>query len=418
MRILFLTDNFPPETNAPATRTFEHCTEWVKQGKDVTVITCFPNFPTGKIYAGYKNKLYQKEEINGIKVIRVWSYMRPNKGFLTRILDYASFGVMAIFASLFVKTDIIIATSPQFFTAVGGYFAALFKRRPWIMEVRDLWPESIQAVGALKEGKILTFLERIELFLYEKSTKIIVNSSAFKKNMVARGISASKITTIENGVDLHKFKPKEKNKVLLQSIGLTNKFVVGYIGTHGMAHQLDFILKAARNVNGNTHFLFIGNGAKREKLLALKEELDLKNVTMLDSVSKEEVPDYLSLLDLGLVNLKKSDTFKTVIPSKIFENAAMQKPILLGVEGIAKKIVQQFDAGLAFEPENEIDFIAQLNRFQSNKQLLQTKKVGCQLLAKHFDRKRLAVAMLSEIELILQPGWQKDRKKNLSLDPK
>ena len=143
-KILFITDNFPPEVNAPASRTYDHCKEWVKAGADVTVITCAPNFPQGKVYEGYKNKIYQKESIDGIKVIRVWSYIVPNCGFIKRTLDYISFSITAFIAGLFIKTDIIIATSLQFFVALTGRALSRVKRPPWIMEVRDLWPESIR----------------------------------------------------------------------------------------------------------------------------------------------------------------------------------------------------------------------------------------------------------------------------------
>ena len=170
MRILFLTDNFPPEVNAPATRTYEHCREWVKSGVAVTVITCAPNFPKGKVFQGYKNKLYQKEIIDGIRIIRVWSYMAANKGLIKRTLDYISFAVMAFFAGLPIKCDIIVGTSPQFFTAISSRFLSFFKRKPWVMEVRDLWPESIVAVGALKkDSRIYKFLKWIEKSLYKSA---------------------------------------------------------------------------------------------------------------------------------------------------------------------------------------------------------------------------------------------------------
>ena len=149
MKILFLTDNFPPEVNAPATRTYEHCREWIRQGAEVTVITCTPNFPQGKVYKGYTNKPYQQEMMDGIHVIRVWSYITANEGFIKRTLDYISFSVTSFLAGLFQQADIIIATSPQFFTALSGRTLSFWKRKPWIMEVRDLWPESIKTVGAM-----------------------------------------------------------------------------------------------------------------------------------------------------------------------------------------------------------------------------------------------------------------------------
>jgi len=170
MHILFLSDNFPPEVNAPASRTFEHCREWVKLGHQVTVVTCAPNFPSGKVFGGYENKLWQQEVMDGIRVIRVWSYITANEGFLKRVLDYVSYMAMAVLASFFVrKVDVVIGTSPQFFTACAAYLVGLCKRCPWVFELRDLWPESIRAVGAMKESRVLDWLEKLELFLYRKA---------------------------------------------------------------------------------------------------------------------------------------------------------------------------------------------------------------------------------------------------------
>ena len=180
-RILFLTDNFPPEVNAPATRTYEHAREWVNKGIEVTVITCAPNFPKGQLFKGYRNHLSQTEYIDEIRVIRVWSFIRPNKGFALRIIDYISFAVTSFVRGLFVKTDIIVATSPQFFTAISGYLLSLVRRRPWIMEVRDIWPEAIASLGQLKEDSLIyRILENIELALY-RSAKRHVQSPAIEQ---------------------------------------------------------------------------------------------------------------------------------------------------------------------------------------------------------------------------------------------
>ncbi len=396
MKILFLTDNFPPEVNAPATRTYEHVKEWVEQGADVTVITCAPNFPHGKVYSGYRNKFFQKEQIEGINVIRVWSYIVANEGFLKRILDYISFAFMAFGAGLFVKTDIIVATSPQFFTAVAGRWLSFFKRRPWVMEVRDLWPESIKAVGAMSgDSKVFAFLEWVELRLYKKAKRIVVVTDTFKKKIVERGIRQDKINVVKNGVLLDKFRPMEKDPVLLKKYALDEKFIVGYIGTHGLAHGLDFILKSAGKLDENILIILLGDGAEKAKLVALKEKLGVKNVLMLPFVSKGEIKNYISLLDVALVNLKKSDTFKTVIPSKLFENAAMGKPILLGVEGESKKIIEAYHAGLCFEPENEADFLKKLNVLVRDREVFDSCVAGCFQMAKDFNRKELATDMLN-----------------------
>lgn len=397
MRILFLTDNFPPEVNAPASRTFEHCREWVQKGMEVTVITCAPNFPQGKIYEGYKNKLYQKEIIEGITVIRVWSYITANEGFMKRVLDYISFAIMATLAALFRKFDLIIATSPQFFTAVAGYAVSVLKRKPWIMEVRDLWPESIKAVGAMKEGRTYQYLEKLELFLYKKAKKVVVVTDSFSENLVQRGVPVEKIVVVKNGVLLDQFQPSEKNSALVRSLGLEGKFVVAYLGTHGMAHALDFIIRSAANLPHQVSILFIGDGAEKERLIALKKELKADNVHLLPSVPKNEIGNYISVSDVALVNLRKSDTFKSVIPSKIFENAAMMKPVLLGVEGESKAIIEKYQAGVCFEPENTAAFEAALGAIMQPENYLHFQE-GCTALAKDFNRKSLAQKMLDEIQ--------------------
>ncbi|MBS4072732.1 MAG: glycosyltransferase family 4 protein [Algoriphagus sp.] len=397
MRILFITDNFPPEINAPANRTYEHCREWVRLGAEVTVITCFPNFPKGKVFDGYKNSWRKEEVIDGIRVIRVWSYISANNGFLKRILDYISFGVSSFLNGLFVKTDLIIGTSPQFFSAMSAWQLGLFKLKPWVMEVRDLWPESIVAVGAMKDKRLIRFLEWIEMMMYRSATQIIVVTETFQKKITARGIDRNKIFVFKNGVDLSKYFPGNKPKNLEKQLGLQGKMVFAYIGTHGMAHGLEFILNQAKKfqvTHDDIHFLFLGDGAKKESLVKKATEENISNVTFLDSVGKDEVLNYLQLMDIALVNLIKSDTFLDVIPSKIFEAAAVQKPILLGLEGETKEIIETYGAGLCFEPENEKDFIKKVLEFYDSREDLELFKLGCRKLAYDFERKRIAKNML------------------------
>lgn len=413
MKILFLTDNFPPESNAPASRTYEHCVEWVKAGAEVTVITCAPNFPEGKVFPGYKNKLYQQEMMNGIKVIRVWTYITPNRGMTKRILDYISFCVSGFLGSLLVRTDVIVATSPQLFTALAGYGASLFKGKPWVMEVRDLWPESIKAVEAMRESLVLKLIDQLVMFLYKKATRIVVVTDSFKPRIAACGVNDSKIKVVKNGVLLDQFQPQEKEESLLNGLGLEGKFIVAYIGTHGMAHKLDFILECAGLVKDpDIHFLFIGAGAMKNRLQRQVEELQLTNVTMLDAVPKEEVVRYIAISDVSLINLRKSSTFTKVIPSKIFENAAMAKPILLGVEGEAQSIIESYKAGLCFEPENQQDFLEKLHRIRSDQEAYRNLQEGCLDLARAFDRTVLARRMYEVLEFTLAaPALTTDEEK-------
>jgi len=401
MRLLFLTDNFPPEVNAPATRTYEHCREWVRAGVDVTVITCAPNFPEGEVYDGYKNKLISKQTIDGIKAIRVWSYITANEGLLKRSLDYFSFAITSFTAGLTVKSDLIVATSPQFFTALSGRWLGFFKRIPWVMEVRDLWPESIKTVGAMEEGRLLKWLEKLELSLYKSARKIIPVTDSFKKNLVERGVPAEKIKVIKNGANLELYKTQESDVSLRKKLNLEGEFVIGYVGTHGLAHKLDFILQCANEFSDqNIHFVFLGSGAKKQELISLSAQLGNTNVTFLNPVKKSEVWRYLSIMDAMVVPLKKSNLFKTVIPSKIFETAAMAIPIILGVDGEVRDIVEKYQAGLYFEPENRAEFIRVVNKMRDDKELYHELQKGCLLLAKGFDRKILASQMLLELKNI------------------
>ncbi|WRH76547.1 MAG: glycosyltransferase family 4 protein [Sphingobium sp.] len=404
MHILFLTDNFAPEVNAPASRTFEHCREWVKAGQKVTVVTCAPNFPKGQVFAGYKNRLWQTEDIDGIRVIRVWTYITRNEGFAKRILDYLSFMVMAFLASLFIRrVDVVIGTSPQFFTACAAYAVSVAKRRPWVFELRDIWPESIRAVGAMKKERFLDLLEKVELFLYRRATIIISVTHAFRQNLIGRGIDGTKIHVVTNGVDGSRFSPIPKDQELLEELGLQEAFVAGYIGTHGLAHGLDTLLDAAHLLANSEHcdrirILMLGDGAHRQKLEARARTERLRNVIFLDSVSKEQVARYWSILDTSIIHLRRSELFTTVIPSKMFECMGMAIPILHGVEGESAEIVRKHDIGLTFEPENHVELTERLKQLHDDQDTRKRLAHNGPLAAKHYDRKVLARRMLAIID--------------------
>lgn len=404
MHILFLTDNFPPEVNAPASRTFEHCRIWTKAGHQVTVITCAPNFPTGKVFKDYNNKLWQTEDMDGIKVIRVWSYITANEGFIKRILDYISFMPPAVIAALFVsKPDLVIGTSPQFFTACAAYTVGFLRRIPFIFELRDIWPESIKAVGAMKDSFIIRLLEKIELFLYRKAGLIVSVTHSFKEILIRRGIAADKIKVITNGVDISRFFQADKDAALVRQLGLEGQFVAGYVGTHGMAHHLETILEAAlmaQKNSDNIKFILLGNGARKAQLVKLADEMALQNVIFIDSVPKAEVPRYWSLLDVSIIHLKKMALFTSVIPSKLFECMAMGIPVLHGVAGESAEIVKQNEAGLVFEPENADALYRYLLKLKSDTQLYATLKSNGLAAAQKYDRTHLAnefLGLLSDL---------------------
>lgn len=407
MHILFLTDNFPPEVNAPASRTHEHAREWVRHGHRVTVITCAPNFPKGEVFAGYRNRLWQRETIDGIEVIRVWTYITANEGFVRRTLDYLSYMLAAIVAAPFVHgVDVVVGTSPQFFTVCAAYAVSRCKRVPFVFELRDLWPESIKIVGAMGDGVILRLLERLELFLYRKAALIVSVTNSFKENLVSRGVDAGKIEVVTNGVDISRFRPQPKDSELIRRLGLEGKFVVGYIGTHGMAHALETVLDAARQIQrvaggGRYRFMLLGDGAQKRRLVSKAKSMRLENVIFLDSVPKDEVVRYWSLLDVCIIHLMKATLFSTVIPSKLFEAMAMGIPVVHGVAGESATIVEQEAVGLVFEPEDAHALCEGLLRIGANGALHTQIRDRCVRAARSYDRRTLAARMLALLEAVV-----------------
>ncbi len=351
MYILFITDNFYPEGNAIASRVYERACYWVKWGHQVTVITSAPNFPEGKLYPGYKNKWYQVERLHGIKVIRVKTFIKSNQGFFLRIIDFLSFMFPVFFTGLLQKKpDVIVATSPQFFGAIAACMLAKCKRVPFVLELGDIWPASIVGVGAMRESLIIRILEKIELSMYYHSHRIVVVSPAFKENLISRKVPEKKIVVILNGVDLSKYSPQPRDQVLAEEYGIgENTFVVGYIGTHGMAHALENVLIAAMLLQQekNIKFIFVGTGAERHRLIIEAKSKQLTNVEFIPAQPKETIKDFWSLCNVALVHFKNSPVFAVSIPSKIFEAMGMGLPILLASpKGIASEIVMQENVGL------------------------------------------------------------------------
>jgi len=338
--------------------------------------------------------LYAREEKDGITIIRVWTYVTANEGFLKRTLNYVSYMAAAIVAAPFIqKADIVISTSPQFFNGLAGYVVSRMKRAPWVLEIRDLWPESILAVGAIKNPFIIHLLEWLELFAYRQADRIVPVTDAFQRYIEGKGIPKEKISVIKNGADLTLYKPVTGTNRLAESLGVQGKFVAAYLGTHGMAHHLETVLYAAQRLREYPDIVLIlaGDGAERQRLAALRNELGLDNVLMLDQQPKEQMPWLWALSDVSLILLKKSDLFKTVIPSKIFESMAMEKPIILGVEGESANIVRAADAGYCIEPENAEELANRLLDLHADEALCEKLGANGRIHVSNFyDRKELA----------------------------
>jgi colanic acid biosynthesis glycosyl transferase WcaI len=402
MKILFLSDNFPPETNAPATRTYEHAVEWVRAGHEVTVITTAPNFPEGRLFAGYRNAWRIAEIMGAIQVIRVKTYITANEGFLRRSLDYVSFMLMGGLAALFhPRPDVVVTTSPQFFCAMAGWVVTRIRRLPWIFELRDLWPASIVAVGAMRKSRLIRWLERIELQMYRDADAVVSVTHAFKADLVRRGIDPAKIEVVLNGVDLSRYRPMPKDEALLDQLDLRGKFVVGYLGTHGMAHALDKVADTVTLLRDHPGivFLFAGAGAKRAELEETVRARKLGNVRLIPSQPKAMMPRLWSVHDLALIPLRNQDLFTTVIPSKIFEAMAMGTPVLLSVpEGEATNLVQATACGFSVPPEDSQAMADTIVRLQGNPDECARVRAAGLAAASHYSRSQQAGLMLNVLK--------------------
>ncbi|MEH6347731.1 MAG: glycosyltransferase family 4 protein [Bermanella sp.] len=406
MHVLFLTDNFPPEGNAPASRTYEHAREWVKLGHKVTIITGAPNFPEGKVYDGYKNYWYSKELLDGIEVRRVKTYITANEGFIKRILDFMSFMVMGFVAGLFVKKpDVVIGTSPQFFTAVGAWALAAVRFKPFVFELRDIWPASITTVGAMKKGFIIKLLERLEMFLYKRASLIISVTESFKVELISRGVDADKVKIVLNGVDLSHYKPLAgKDLQMASCFDLHGKFVVGYVGTHGMAHGLENVVMAAEQLvdQDDIVFIFVGGGSERQKIERIVKEKKLHNIKMIDKQPKENMLAIWSLCDLSLVPLIDKPLFKTVIPSKIFECMGMGLPILMSApQGEATEIINKTNSGYLVTPESADELAEKILNIKDTKSEYEVKVKSCIASASDYSRANQSVRMINFVDGLL-----------------
>jgi glycosyltransferase involved in cell wall biosynthesis len=403
VRILALSHYYPPEVNAPASRLSEHARIWREAGHEVTVVTCAPNHPAGQLYPGYRNRLWQEETVDGIRVIRLWTYLAANEGFLPRIANYLTylFSVLVWMWRL-PRADIVMSTSPQFFCGLAGWFLKRDKR-PWVLEIRDLWPESIVTVGAMKRGAVIRAIEKVEAFAYRKADLVVSVTDGFVPHIRAHRAKGP-IAVIKNGVDLSRFAsdPAAADAFRAEH-GLTGKFVASYVGTHGLAHGLQAVIAAAERLRDRDDiaFLMVGGGAQRDTIKTIRDAKGLTNIVMLDQLPKAAMPAVWGASDAALVLLKRVDTFKTVIPSKMFEAMALGVPMILGVEGEAKALMEAGGAGIAITPEDDAELATAILRLADDRAL--GRQIGASARAfvrAQFDRESLAHAYLAEFEAL------------------
>lgn len=406
MKLLILTQYYPPEIGAPQNRLHELALRLKNSGVEVDVFTAMPNYPSMKIHDSYKRKIYSYEEIDGIKVRRSWIFVSKSKSVPARLLNYFSFVFSSIFFGLvsLSKRDYIMCESPPLFLGISAYLLSKFKGASMIFNVSDLWPESAEKLDIISNKRLLKMATRLEEFCFRKSKLITGQTQGIVKNISER-FPNKRVYWLPNGVDLSYYDPSNYDQSWRKENGFEDEdILVAYAGIIGHAQALEVILRGANELRDNKHlkFILLGSGPEKEKLLKLNEEIGNTNVTFLDPITKKEMPAFVSSIDISVIPLKNIPLFEGAIPSKIFENLAMEKPILLGVKGEAKELfIDNGKAGVYFEPENHMALANALTSMVLEKDgLKEFGKRGRAYVEQNFNRNHIAKKFKEELESI------------------
>jgi len=397
MRILVVTHYFPPEIGAPQARLSELARAWAQAGDEVTVLTGMPNHPTGVVPCAYRRRLRVLERVDGYDIVRTWLYATPNEGFIKKTIGHLSFMVTSVLfgAQRAGAADVVIVSSPTFFSIFGAWVIAKLKRAPFVIDVRDLWPAIFVELGVLTNRQIIWLLERLELWAYGQATEVVVVSEGFRQDLIRRGVPAAKVTTIRNGADVDRFTPGLDPAPGRVRLGAADGEVLAlYLGAHGLSHGLDTVVEAARVVADtptvSVRIALVGEGAKRSALAAQVDRLGVTNLTMHPGVPRDEVPGLLAAADICLVPLCDVPLFSTFIPSKIFEYFAAGKAVIGALRGEAAGILR--DAGaLVVEPGNPAALAGAIVELASDADRRAAMGAEArQYVITHFDRRELA----------------------------
>jgi len=398
---------------APAARVAELSRLWAEAGHEITVLTGFPNHPTGIVPDEYRRKMRRlicQENVHGVQVVRTWLLPLPNRKAYERALNYSSFCLSAASTGVFLSTpDVVIATSPQLLVGLAGWGIARSHRMPFILEIRDLWPESLAAVTAATCDSLLyRTLRSIAGFLYRACDHIVVVTPAFQERLVENWtVPREKISVVPNGVDTDLFNPHKDPAAIRRALQTEGKFVVAYIGTMGMAQGLETVIDAASRLHHSMPdvlFLFVGEGAEKEKIVSLTRGRALNNVRFVDQQRRENIPACISASDACLVPLRKSELFNTVLPTKMLEFMACARPVILGVDGLARSIIQEANAGMVVEPENPRDLAEAITRLAADPKLgAALGRNGRNYVLQNFTRRHTAEAYVRILEEIVGP---------------
>jgi glycosyltransferase involved in cell wall biosynthesis len=331
-------------------------------------------------------------------------YLTANEGFLRRTLNYVLFAVAAVFASFKAeRPDVVVATSPQFFVGLAGAVVSRLKRRPFVLEVRDLWPASIVELGQMRSRRLARLLEGLETLLYRSAAGIVVNTRAFIDHIAARGIPRERIELVYNGIDPALFQPRPPDQDLLRRHGLEGRFLVAYIGTLGLAHGLVTVVDAAERLAAEKDvvFLLIGDGADRARLEEEIRRRGLSNVRLLGLLPRAEIPAWIASVDVTLVMLRNLPVFETVIPSKIFEFLAQERPVVLAAGGEIRRLVERAKAGFVVDPEDPDALVAAIREVRAHPHEAAARaRAGREWVEASFQRDVLARSMAAFLERV------------------
>jgi glycosyltransferase involved in cell wall biosynthesis len=396
VRIAYVCHYFVPEPAAPAARVHEFARAWVKAGHDVTVVTTFPNHPLGRIPPQYRGQVWATEHLDGIRVLRCWLYAVPNRGVSRRGLDHLSFMLTSLAFGLprLGRVDVVVASSPTLFSAVAAWIMARSKRVPFVLEVRDLWPEAIADLGLLRPGPGLRFLQALATFLYRRADRVVLVTQAFADRLAAQGVPRRKLAVIPNGADTRLFSPRQDGGATRDVLGLDRRFTVAYVGSHGLSHGLGAVLDAAQ-LEPDVNFLLVGDGADRDRLVAERDRRRLDNVLMRPSVDKADVPGLYAAADACLVPLRDVPIFETFVPSKLFELLAAGRPVIGAVRGEARDILTRSGGALLVDPERGDQLAQAIERLRNDAGLrAELGRRGRAFAEQHYDRDALAARYL------------------------
>ena len=353
MKFLFLTQYFPPEVGAPQVRLASLVRELVRIGHRVEVVTAFPNYPTGAVFPEFRGRFYRRDSWEGVTVHRTWIYPCMGGG-LKRILNYLSFTLTCAWGLLHSeRADFVFVESPPLFLSVPGWIASRVWKAKMIFNVADLWPDSVEQLGLMHDGLFLRLARALEAWSYRRAAYVNAVTQKMRHILLtAKRVSPEKVLFLPNGVDTGVFRPMPPDLELARRLGLEGKSIVLYAGNHGYIAGLESALYAAKILEHRPqiHFLFVGGGSEKPRLLALARELNLRNATFLDPVPVAELPRYMSLATCGLVTLRNCPLSEGARPAKTFVMMASGKPVVLSANGEGTQMIRESGGGMVVPP--------------------------------------------------------------------